>query len=85
MKKSERNAIINRAKSMSNKELEKEYYDSVFDSFGSQTEEMYELGYDIVDIEEREQYEKYLRQRSALLGKLCEERGIMLWEERGPN
>lgn len=81
MKKSERNAIINRAKSMSDEELEKEYYDSVFDSLGSQTEEMYELGYDIVDIEEREQYENYLRQRSNLLGKLCEERGIRLWEE----
>ena len=81
MKKSERNAIINRAKSMSDEELEKEYYDSVFDSLGSQTEEMYELGYDIVDIEEREQYEKYLRQRSVLLGQLCEERGIRLWEE----
>ena len=81
MKKSERNAIINKAKSMSDEELEKEYYDSVFDSLGSQTEEMYELGYDIVDIEEREQYEKYLCQRSSLLGKLCEDRGIKLWEE----
>ncbi|MBQ6856834.1 MAG: hypothetical protein IJO13_06995 [Lachnospiraceae bacterium] len=81
MKKSERNAIINKAKTMSNEELEKEYYDSVFDSLGSQTEDMYELGYDIIDIEEREQYEKYIRQKSALLGKLCEERGIRLWEE----
>lgn len=81
MKRSERNAIINRTKSMSDEELEKEYYDSVFDSLGSQTEEMYELGYDIVDIEEREQYEKYLCQRSILLEKICTERGIKLWED----
>lgn len=42
---------------------------------------MYELGYDISDIVERERYEKYLCQRSNLLGLLCEERGIKIWEE----
>jgi hypothetical protein len=42
---------------------------------------MYELGYDIADIIEREKYEDYLDQRSDLLGRLCEERGIKLWEK----
>lgn len=81
MKKSERNIIIKWADSLSSEELEKEYYNSVFDSLGSQTEEMYELGYDIRDIEERERHEKYLCEKSSLLEELCEKRGIPLWQE----
>ncbi len=81
MKKSERNAIIKWAESVTDEELEKEYYDAVFDSLGSQTEDMYELGYDMRDIQERESFEKYLCQRSSLLGDLCEQRGIKLWEK----
>ena len=66
---------------MTDEELEKEYYDAVYNSLGSQCEDMYELGYDIADIVEREKYEKYLVQRAILLGALCEQRGIRLWEE----
>lgn len=80
MKKSEKNAIIKWASSLTDEELEKEYYDAVYDSLGSQTEQMYELGYDIVDIEEREKHEKFLCQKSTLLGYLCDERGIELWK-----
>ena len=80
MKKSEKNAIIKWAESLTDEELEKEYYKSVYSSLGSETEEMYELGYDIRDIQEREQYEKYLGQKSDLLGELCKQRGIKLWE-----
>lgn len=81
MNKAEKNAIIEWSKKLSDEELEKEYYDSVYNSLGSETEEMYELGYDIADIKERERHEKYLCQRSDLLGSLCEERGIKLWKE----
>jgi hypothetical protein len=80
MTKSERNQIIKWANTLTDEELEGEYYDSVFDCLGSQTEEMYERGYDMVDILEREKYEKWLDQRSDLLGMLCEQRGIRLWE-----
>ncbi len=79
MKKSERNAIVKWASSVSDKELMDEYYSSVYDSLGSQTDEMYDLGYDIRDIMERESYERYLRERSGILESLCEERGIILW------
>lgn len=79
MKKSERDAIIKWAASVTDKELEDEYYEVAFDSLGSQTERMYELGYDLIDIQEREKYEKDLCERSSLLGMLCEERGIRLW------
>ena len=71
------------ANTLTDDELEGEYYDAVMNSLDSQTEEMYELGYDIADILEREEYEDYLDKRSDLLGRLCEERGIKLWERYG--
>lgn len=81
MKKSERNNIIKWAETKSDEELKSEYYDAAFDSLGSQTEKMYELGCDIADIVEREKYEKYLCQKADLLERLCVERGIELWEK----
>lgn len=81
MTKKERNDIIKFAEKLTDSELEKEYYDASYDSLGSQCEVMYELGYDIVDIVEREKYEKYLRQRADLLEYLCKQRGIKLWGE----
>lgn len=83
MTKKQRNEIIKWANTLTNEQLEGEYYDAVYDSFGSQTEEMYELGYDIADIIEREEYEDYLDKKSDLLGYLCEKRGIKLWEKCG--
>ena len=53
----------------------------MFDSLGSQTEEMYERGYDIVDILEREKYERWMSRQSDILEMICSERGIKLWEE----
>lgn len=80
MKKSEKNAILKWGETLTNEELEKEYYDSVLDSLGSETDEMYELGYDIRDIEEREKYERFLCEKSDILESLCKDRGIRLWE-----
>ena len=42
---------------------------------------MYERGYDIADIREREKHERWLSRRSAMLEDICRERGIKLWEE----
>ena len=58
-----------------------EYYDAVYNSLGSLAEDMYELGYDIRDIEEREKHERYLSDKADILGVLCKERGIKLWEK----
>ena len=82
MTKSERNQIIKWANTLTNEQLEKEYYDAVMDTLGSEAEEMYERGWDMVDILEREKFEKWLRKKSILLEKLCTERGIKLWEEK---
>ena len=71
MKRKERNSIIKWACTLTDEELEKEYYDAVLDS----------LGYDISDIRDREDYEKFLREKSDLLESVCKERGIELWKQ----
>ena len=83
MTKSEKNALLKWAQGLTDEELEKEYYDAVLDSLGSDTDKMYELGYDMRDIEERRKYEKYLGEKSNVLEELCDERGIKLWEPGG--
>lgn len=65
---------------LTDEQLEKEYYDAVYSTLGSQCEEMYERGYDIADILERERYEKELIKQSDMLEYLCFIRGIKLWE-----
>ena len=80
MTKAERNQIVKWASTVTNEELENEYYDSVYDCLGSDVDEMYERGYDMVDIREREEYEDWLCSRSDVLEQLCLGRGIKLWE-----
>ena len=66
---------------LTDEQLKKQYYDAVFDLLGSQAEEMYERGYDIADILEREKYERWLWRRSDMLEDICRERRITLWGE----
>ena len=80
MTKSEKNKIIKWASTLTDDELEKEYYDAAFDTLGSQAEAMQERGWDRQDIIEREKYEKWLCQKADLLEQLCYGRGIKLWE-----
>ena len=80
MRKSEKNTLLKWAQSLTDEELEKEYYKAAMDCLGSETEKMYELGYDMRDIEERDNYEKYLCEKADILGVLCDSRGIKLWE-----
>ena len=42
---------------------------------------MYESGYDMKDIEEEEDYRKYLCDKSSILEHMCVQRGIGLWDE----
>ena len=81
MNKSEKEVLVEWANGLSDEELESEYYKVVFDSLGSESEEMYERGYDMQDVLEREKHEKWLGEKSDILESLCEERGIKLWEE----
>ena len=66
---------------LTDEQLKEEYYDAVFKTLGSQAEEMYERGYDEVDIREREKYERWLSRQSDMLEMIWSERGIKLWEE----
>ena len=50
MTKSEKNSIIKWAKTLTDDELEKEYYRAVYDTLGSQAEAMYEQGWDMQDV-----------------------------------
>lgn len=82
MKRLEKNSLIKWANTLlSDKELKDEYYEAVYDSLGSQTDEMYELGYDMRDIEEQEEYEKYLCEKADILENICVEREIGVWDE----
>lgn len=83
MKKSEKNEILKWAATKSDTQLEKEYYDGVYDSLGTLVDGMIELGYDLVDIQERREYEKFLREKSDLIGWICGQRGIELWKDKG--
>nr|WP_142411451.1 hypothetical protein [Clostridium sp. Marseille-P7770] len=80
MKKSEKNEILKWAATKSDARLEKEYYDGVYDSLGTLVDGMIELGYDLADIQERREYEKFLREKNGLIGWICEQRGIELWK-----
>ena len=81
MTKSERTQIIKWVNSLTDEELEEEYYRTSWDTLGSQAEERYERGRDMQDVIEREKYEKWMCQKADLLEQLCYERGIKLWDE----
>ena len=81
MTKSEKNSIIKWAKTLTDDELEKEYYRASLDALDAQAEAMYEQGWDMQDIIEREGYEKHLGQIADLLESICYGRGIKLWDE----
>lgn len=81
MTKTEKDHLVKWARSLSDEELEEQYYKSVFDCLGSEAEEMYERGWDMADVLEREKYERYLCTKADILGVVCTERGIKLWEE----
>lgn len=83
MTKKERIDIEKACSSLSDDELEQKYYFELWESLDYRTEEMYELGYDMSDIIEREKYEKYRDEYVDYLEYLCEKRGIELFKEKG--
>jgi len=79
MKKSEKNALFEEIAHLSDKELEKKAYDAIYGCLGSQCDDMYELGYDMADILERQKYEKYLSEKADVFEMCCNSRGITLF------
>ena len=76
----EKNILVQYAKNLSDTELVNKYYNSVFDCLGSDSEKMYELGYDIQDIRDAEALEKYLGEKAFILENECCKRNITLWK-----
>ena len=85
MKLKEKNSFIKWTNTLSDKKLKDKYYAAVYDSLGSQTDKMYELGYDMRDIEDQEEYEKYLFEKADILENICVERVIGVWNEDKEN
>ena len=81
MKKSVVNDIVKYAETLSDEQLLDEYYDCAFESLGSLTEKMYDLGYDESDIRERYRYENFVCQKADILAGLCLERGLCLFDK----
>lgn len=81
MTQAEKDSFIKWARSLSNFELEKEYYDASFACLGSVAEKMCEQGWDSADIMEQEKYERDLGVKADILESICIERGIKIWEE----
>ena len=76
-----RKEIIVWVDTLSDEQLENEYYNHVYKSLGTRTEKMYDLGYDMADIKEQEEYEKEIEEISDILEYVCEKRGIKLWQK----
>lgn len=68
------------AKQLDDETLLKETYDAIYDSLGSLTEQMYDLGYDFRDIQEQEENEKFYCLKSDILVSECDFRGLKLFE-----
>ena len=76
----EKKSIITKCSLMTDEEL-RDYHDHAsFDCLGSQIEDMYDLGYDMADIKEREDYEKYLVEKCDIIEDMLWARGINPWE-----
>lgn len=85
MTRKDRHEIEKWATTLTDEELERQYYDLAYDSSLWQSEQMLEAGYDLADILERRKFEKFMSEKCDLLGYLCEQRGIKLWANVNSN
>lgn len=72
-------SILNHYINYSDYELYEEYHSLLLESLNDLSEEMYQLGYDIVDIEEYEENQNLLSKKLNVIEKLCNEREIKLF------
>lgn len=81
MTRAEKTKLRKWARSLSNEELERETWEAIYQCLGSETEEMYERGYDLADIKAQEQLERDLCETADILEAICMERGNYFEEE----
>lgn len=85
MTRKNRHEIEKWATTLTDEELERQYYALDYDSSLWQSEQMLEAGYDLADILERRKFEKFMSEKCDLLGYLCEQRDIKLWANVNSN
>lgn len=69
------------AKQLDDETLLEETYDAIYNSLGSLTDRMYNLGYEFRDIQEQEELDKYYCLKSDILEQECDSRGLELFKE----
>lgn len=79
--KKERTEILCYCAMLNDKELLERYFEIEFSTLGTQTDQMYDLGYDLVDIREQARYEEYLGLKLDLYEEVCRKRGIKLRDD----
>ena len=76
MKRRERIQLIKWADELSDKDLEDAYYDAVYDCLGSETEKMYELGYDPIDIQNKKNVKSILAKKLICWKSYAKDEGL---------
>lgn len=80
MRLDQKKLIIKECNSMNDDQLIDYYHEILLRTLGSQVEDMYNLGYDMVDVEERISYEKYLIEELDIIEGLLKQRNLDPWK-----
>lgn len=81
MTKRDKNRLLKYWKDKPTEEIESEYYSICYGDYNADTERMYDLGFDLVDILEAEAYSNYKQEEAGILEGILRSRGIIPWED----
>ena len=79
MTKQDKARCFERFAMMNDNQLLNEYHEQLLNTLGTQTDRMYELGYSMEDIKERERFEKEMSDELHLCEKCLNKREINIW------
>lgn len=79
MTKQDKTKCFERFAMMNDDKLLSEYHEQLLNTLGTQTDKMYELGYSMEDIKERERFEKEISDELHLCEECLNKRGIDIW------
>ena len=79
MTKQDKAKCFERFAMMNDDQLLSEYHEQLLNTLGTQTDRMYELGYSMEDIKERERFEKEMSDELHLYEECLNKRGIDIW------
>ena len=79
MTKQDKAKCFERFAMLNDDQLLSEYHEQLLNTLGTQTDRMYELGYSMEDIKEREKFEKEMSEELHLYEECLNKRGIDIW------